>query len=61
MEHADFLQEQQARLADVLRPYQREVNRQQRVAEFINTCMRSAARNDFFRSTSCCTVARAAR
>jgi hypothetical protein len=48
MEPEDFLQAQQARLTDMLRPYQREVNRRQRVADFVNRCLRSASRDDFF-------------
>ena len=48
MEDAAFLQEQQARLTDLLRPYQREVNRRQRIADFVNKCIRSAGRDDFF-------------
>ena len=48
MENGAFLQEQQARLNDLLRPYQREVNRRQRLADFINKCIRSAGRDDFF-------------
>jgi hypothetical protein len=48
MEHEDFLQEQQARLTDMLRPYQREVNRRQGLAAFVNRCIRSASRDDFF-------------
>ncbi len=48
MENEEFLQAQQVRLTDMLRPYQREVNRQQRVADFVNKCIRSAGRDDFF-------------
>jgi hypothetical protein len=48
MDNAAFLQEQQARLNDSLRPYQREINRRQRIADFVNQCIRSAARDDFF-------------
>jgi hypothetical protein len=48
MEHEDFLQEQQAKLTDMLRPYQREVNRRQGIADFVNRCIRSAGRDDFF-------------
>lgn len=48
MDNAGFLQEQQTRLADMLRPYQREVNRRQRLADFVNRCIRSASRDDFF-------------
>jgi hypothetical protein len=48
MEEAAFLQAQQARLTDLLRPYQREVNRRQHIADFVNKCLRSASRDDFF-------------
>jgi hypothetical protein len=44
----DFLQAQQARLTEILRPYQREVNRRQGIADFVNRCLRSASRDDFF-------------
>jgi hypothetical protein len=48
MEPEDFLQAQQARLTDMLRLYQREVNRRQGIADFVNRCLRSASRDDFF-------------
>lgn len=48
MESDDFLQAQQARLTEMLRPYQREVNRRQGIADFVNRCLRSASRDDFF-------------
>jgi hypothetical protein len=48
MEPEDFLHTQQARLTDMLRPYQREVNRRQGLADFVNRCLRSAGRDDFF-------------
>jgi hypothetical protein len=48
MDNDAFLQEQQAQLVEMLRPYQREVNRRQRIADFVNRCMRSASRDDFF-------------
>jgi hypothetical protein len=48
MENEDLLQAQQARLTDMLRPYQREVNRRQGIADFVNRCLRSANRDDFF-------------
>ena len=48
MENEAFLQTQQTELGDMLRPYQREVNRRQRLADFINRCIRSAGRDDFF-------------
>jgi hypothetical protein len=48
MESENLLQVQQARLTDMLRPYQREVNRRQGIADFVNRCLRSANRDDFF-------------
>lgn len=48
MESENFLEAQQARLTDMLRPYQREVNRRQGIANFVNRCLRSASRDDFF-------------
>ena len=48
MDNEAFLQEQQDRLSELLRPYQREVNRQQRIADFVTKCIRSAGRDDFF-------------
>jgi hypothetical protein len=48
MEQDHFLQEQQTRLTDMLRPYQRELTRRQRLADFVNACIRSVSRDDFF-------------
>ena len=48
VDNEEFLQTQQAELNEMLRPYQREVNRQQRLADFVNRCIRSAGRDDFF-------------
>ena len=48
MDNEAFLQEQQDRLNELLRPYQREVNRRQRIADFVTKCIRSAGRDDFF-------------
>ena len=42
-----FLQEAQAGLNEIVKPYQVEINRRQRLADFMKTCMRNAARNDF--------------
>src|SRR5262249_14882418 len=36
------------KLAEMLRPYQRDLNRRQRLADFVATCIRSAERDDFF-------------
>ena len=48
MEQDSFLQEQQTRLTELLRPYQRELTRRQRLADFVNSCIRSVGRDDFF-------------
>jgi hypothetical protein len=48
MEPNTALQDQQTRLTDLLRPYQRELNRRQRLVDFVNACIRSASRDDFF-------------
>jgi hypothetical protein len=48
VDNEEFLQSQQTELNEMLRPYQREVNRQQRLADFVNRCIRSAGRDDFF-------------
>ena len=48
MDNEEFLQSQQTELNEMLRPYQREVNRRQRLADFVNRCIRSAGRDDFF-------------
>ncbi len=48
MDNEAFLQEQQDRLNELLRPYQREVSRQQRIADFVTKCIRGAGRDDFF-------------
>ena len=42
-----FLQETQEDLTGVLRPFKRELNRRQRMADFLNQCIRCASRNDF--------------
>jgi len=42
------LQTEQTRLAEMLRPYQRDLNRRQRLADFVTACIRSAERDDFF-------------
>lgn len=44
----EFLQEMQDGLSEVLRPYQQQLNRRQRMADFLRQCIRSAGRDDFF-------------
>ena len=48
MEQDTVLQTQQVRLTELLRPYQREVNRRQGIANFVNSCIRCTGRDDFF-------------
>ena len=36
-------------LNEILKPFQKEVNRRQRLADFVQQCIRSAQRDDFFR------------
>ncbi len=43
-----FIEEVTGGLSEVLKPYQKEVKRQQRMADFVRTCIRSAGRDDFF-------------
>ncbi|MBP8644583.1 MAG: hypothetical protein KBH99_00505 [Syntrophobacteraceae bacterium] len=42
-----FLEQVQGQLGEILKPYQRQLNRQQKMAEFVNSCIRCAARDDF--------------
>lgn len=44
-----FLQEAQGGLSEVLRPYQQQLNQRQRMADFVQQCIRYAERDDFFR------------
>ncbi len=46
-DHETFLQETQEGLNEIVKPYQVEINRRQRMADFIKTCIRCAGRNDF--------------
>src|SRR5712692_6601871 len=48
MEPEGALAVEQTRLGEMLRPYQRDVNRRQRIADFVASCIRSAERDDFF-------------
>lgn len=43
----DFLVEAQDTLTEVLKPYQQELTRRERMAEFIKRCIQFAGRNDF--------------
>ncbi len=42
-----FLRQMQENLLDVVRPYQKRLNQQQKRVEFINLCVRSVGRDDF--------------
>jgi hypothetical protein len=42
-----LLQEVQEGLAEVLKPYQKQLNQQQKMAELVNLCIRCAGRDDF--------------
>ncbi len=48
MDNEAFLQEQQDQMNGLLRPYQGELRRRERLADFVNKCIRSAGRDDFF-------------
>ncbi len=48
MDNETFLQEQQDHMNSMLRPYQSELRRRERLADFVNKCIRSAGRDDFF-------------
>lgn len=48
MELNTLLPDPPARLTELLRPYQRELTRRQRLVDFVNACIRSASRDDFF-------------
>jgi hypothetical protein len=42
-----FLQDSQERLKQIIQPYQKELNRQQRMADFVKLCIRCIDRDDF--------------
>lgn len=42
-----FLEEVQGSLSEILKPYQKQLSRQQKMAEFVSLCIRSAGRDDF--------------
>ena len=47
MNKESFLQNTQEELNEILRPFQQELNRGQRMADFIKQCVRCAGRDDF--------------
>ena len=46
-DHETLLRDAQEGLNEIIKPYQVEVNRRQRMTNFVKTCMRCASRNDF--------------
>ena len=49
MDNEDLLQVNQEQLTAIVRPFQQELNRCQRLADFIKQCIRCAGRDDFLR------------
>jgi hypothetical protein len=49
MDNEAYLQEKQEQLKIVLTPYQKELNRGQKMAEFLKQCVNCASRDDFLR------------
>lgn len=49
MDNETYLQEKQDQLNEIARPYQKELNRTQRLADFLKLCVRCAGRDDFLR------------
>ncbi len=47
MNHETFLNEMQQGLSEILKPYQKQLDQQQKLAEFVNLCIRNAGRDDF--------------
>jgi hypothetical protein len=47
MNNEEFLQDKQDRLKEIVSPYQRELNRGQRLADFLKQCIRCVSRDDF--------------
>lgn len=48
-DHTTFLESAQEKLKEILQPFQRELNQQQRKSDFIQQCIRFASQNDFLR------------
>jgi len=42
-----FLQEMQEGLSEILKPFEKRLNRQKKMVEFVGSCIRSAGRDDF--------------
>ncbi len=49
MDNESFMRETQEKLSEIVRPFQQELNRSQRLADFIKLCIRCADRDDFLR------------
>lgn len=47
MDNESFLQEKQEQLNEIIRPFQKELNRSQRLADFLKQCVRCLRRDDF--------------
>jgi len=47
MDTENFLQENQENINNILRPFQQELNRGQRLADFLKTCVRCLGRDDY--------------
>ena len=47
MDTESFLQENQENLNNILKPFQQELNRGQRLADFLKQCVRCLGRDDF--------------
>ena len=47
MNNEEYLQEHQEKLNEIVRPFQKELKRGQRLADFLTQCVRCAGRDDF--------------
>ena len=47
MDNDSYLQEKQEKLNEIVRPFQKELNRGQRLADFLKQCIRCVGRDDF--------------
>lgn len=47
-DHEAFLEEVQEGLGELLKPYRQRLNKRQRMADFVQQCIRCAGRDDFF-------------
>jgi len=49
IDNESFMREIQEKLSEIVRPFQQELNRGQRLADFVKQCIRYASRDDFLR------------